>query len=142
MPSWGFRQSPYRPVRLREVVRWCWQPYQAQIHPQTIRVQSFTLIIRRGTFNAINSIRQVCMHKVTFFEEGSFIEEGHFHFGQSTNKSKLKRVSLFVFSITCPKQNARSLLKPVSDPPFYALSHSSKHFLPHGSSNNRLFQRF
>ena len=29
-----------------------------------------------------------------------------------------------------------------SDPAFYALSHSSKHFLHHGSSNNRLFQRF
>ena len=41
-----------------------------------------------------------------------------------------------------PKQNARSLLTPVSDPAFYALSHGSKHFLLHGSSNNRLFQRF
>ena len=85
-PSWVCGQSPYRPVRLREVVRWCWQPHQAQIHPQTVRVQSFTLVIRRGTFNAINSIRQVCIHEVTFFEES------HFHFGQSTNESKLKWV--------------------------------------------------
>ena len=50
--------------------------------------------------------------------------------------------SLFVFSINGPEQNARSLLTPVSDPAFYALSHGSKHFLLHGSSNNRLFQRF
>ena len=50
--------------------------------------------------------------------------------------------ALFVFSINGPKQNARSLLTPVSDPTFYALSHGSKHFLLHGSSNNRLFQRF
>ena len=50
--------------------------------------------------------------------------------------------SLFVFSINCPKQNARSLLTSVSDPAFYALSHGSKHFLLHGSFNNRLFQRF
>ena len=50
--------------------------------------------------------------------------------------------SLFVFSVNGPKQNARSLLTPVSDPTFYALSHGSKHFLLHGSSNNRLFQRF
>ena len=46
------------------------------------------------------------------------------------------------FLINCPKQNARSLLTPVSDPAFYALSHGSKHFLLHGSSNNHLFQRF
>ena len=51
-------------------------------------------------------------------------------------------VSLFVFFDKLPKQNARSLLTPVSDPAFYALPHGSKHFLLHGSSNNRLFQRF
>ena len=51
-------------------------------------------------------------------------------------------LTLFVFSINGPKQNARSLLTPVSDPTFYALSHGSKHFLLHGSSNNCLFQRF
>ena len=33
-------------------------------------------------------------------------------------------------------------MTPVSDPAFYALSHGSKHFVFHGSSNNRLFQRF
>ena len=49
-------------------------------------------------------------------------------------------VSLFVFPINGPKQNARSLLTAVSDPAFYALSHGSKHFVLHGSSNNRLFQ--
>ena len=46
------------------------------------------------------------------------------------------------FSINGLKQNARSLLTPVSDPAFYALSHGSKHFLLHGSSKNHLFQRF
>ena len=56
--------------------------------------------------------------------------------------TKQKREPLFVFSINGPKQNARSLLTPVSDPAFYALSHGSKHFLLHGSSNNHLFQRF
>ena len=50
--------------------------------------------------------------------------------------------TMFVFSINGPKPNSRSLLTPVSDPTFYALSHGSKHFLLHGSSNNRLFQRF
>ena len=50
--------------------------------------------------------------------------------------------SLFVFSINGPKQNARSLLTAVSDPAFYALSHGSKHFVLHGSSNNRLHQGF
>ena len=49
---------------------------------------------------------------------------------------------LFVFSINGLKQNARSLLTPVSHTDFYALSHGSLHFVLHGSSNNRLFQRF
>ena len=36
--------------------------------------------------------------------------------------------ALFVFSINGLKQNARSLLTPVSHPDFYALSHGSIHF--------------
>ena len=51
-------------------------------------------------------------------------------------------LSQCVFSINGPKQNARSLLTPVSVQAFYALSNGSKHFVLHGSSNNRLFQRF
>ena len=51
-------------------------------------------------------------------------------------------MSLFVFLINGVKQNARSLLTPVSDTDFYALLHGSLHFVLHGSSNNRLFQRF
>ena len=43
---------------------------------------------------------------------------------------------LFVFSTIGPKQNARSLLAPVSDPAFHAHSHGSLHFLLHGSSNH------
>ena len=45
----------------------------------------------------------------------------------------LKGSPLFVFSINGLKQNARSLLTPVSDPDFYALSHGSLHFGLYGS---------
>ena len=45
-------------------------------------------------------------------------------------------VSLFVFWISGPKQNARSLLTHVSDPTYYALSHGSLGFALHGSSFN------
>ena len=41
--------------------------------------------------------------------------------------------SLFVFSINDPEQNARSLLTPVFDPAFHALSHGSLGFSFHGS---------
>ena len=54
----------------------------------------------------------------------------------------LSSTSLFVFSITYPKHNARPLLTPVCDPAFCAHLHGSKHFLLHGSSYNHLFQRF
>ena len=49
---------------------------------------------------------------------------------------------MFVVLINGPKQNARSLLAPVSGQAFYALSHDSLHFVLHGSPINRLFQRF
>ena len=45
----------------------------------------------------------------------------------------LTNLSLFVFSINGLKQNARSLLTPVSHPDFYALSHGSLHFGLYGS---------
>ena len=48
---------------------------------------------------------------------------------------------LFVFSIDGPKQNAGSLLTPVSDTVFYALSHGTRGFVFHGSFNNQLFQK-
>ena len=54
----------------------------------------------------------------------------------------LKLKKLFVFTINGPKQNARSLLTPVSDTDFYALLHSSQHVVIHGSPNNYLFQWF
>ena len=41
--------------------------------------------------------------------------------------------SLFVFSRNGLKQNARSLLTPVSHTDFYALSHGSLHFGVYGS---------
>ena len=44
--------------------------------------------------------------------------------------------SLFVFSLSDPKQNARSLLTPVSGTVFYALSHGSLGFALHGSFLN------
>ena len=44
--------------------------------------------------------------------------------------------SLFVFSISDPKQNARSLLTPVPDPDFHALSNGSLGFALYGSSFN------
>ena len=50
--------------------------------------------------------------------------------------------SLFVFSINGPKQNATSLLIPGSDTDFCALSCGILHFVLHGSTKNRLFQRF
>ena len=48
--------------------------------------------------------------------------------------------SLFVFSIDGPKQNATSLLTPVSNV-FYALSSGTLGFAFHGSFNIQLFQR-
>ena len=51
--------------------------------------------------------------------------------------------ALFVFSICDHKQNARSLLTPVSDTVFYALSRgTSLNYVLHGRFNNCLFQRF
>ena len=44
--------------------------------------------------------------------------------------------ALFVFLINDPKQNTRSLLMHVSDTAFYALSHGSIGFAPHGSFFN------
>ena len=46
--------------------------------------------------------------------------------------------ALFVFSLSDPKQNARSLLTPVSGTVFYALSHGSLGFALHGSFFNHL----
>jgi len=43
---------------------------------------------------------------------------------------------LFVFLIVGPKQNAGSLLTPVSGTVFYALSHDALGFALHGSSFN------
>ena len=45
-------------------------------------------------------------------------------------------MSLFVFSIDGPKQNATSLLTPVSNIVFYALSSGTLGFALHGSSVN------
>ena len=45
-------------------------------------------------------------------------------------------LTLFVFLIVGPKQNAGSLLTPVSDTVFYALSHGTLGFALHGSSFN------
>ena len=47
-----------------------------------------------------------------------------------------KPIALFVFSIVGPKQNAGSLLTPVSETVFYALSHGTLGFALHGSSLN------
>ena len=46
------------------------------------------------------------------------------------------KMTLFVFSISGPKQNARSLLTAVPDPAFHALSDGSLGFALHGSSFN------
>ena len=48
----------------------------------------------------------------------------------------LKHVSLFVVLISDPKQSARSLLIPISDPAFNALSHDTLSFALHGSFYN------
>ena len=49
-----------------------------------------------------------------------------------------KLPSLFVFSLSDPKQNARLLLTPVSGTVVYALSHGSLGFALHGSFFNHL----
>ena len=49
--------------------------------------------------------------------------------------------TLFVFSIDGPKQNATSLLTPVSNIVFYALSSGTLGFALHGSFNNHLHER-
>ena len=50
----------------------------------------------------------------------------------------LLRDALFVFSLSDPKQNARSLLTPVSGTVFNALPHGSFGFALHGSFFNHL----
>ena len=45
-------------------------------------------------------------------------------------------IPLFVFSISDPKQNARSLSTPVSDLEVYALSNGNLRFVLHGSFFN------
>ena len=49
--------------------------------------------------------------------------------------------SLFVFLIDDPKQNAISLLTPVSNTVFHALSRGTLRFAFHGSFKNHSFQR-
>ena len=53
-----------------------------------------------------------------------------------------KILPLFGLSIVGPKQNARSLLTPVSDTDFYPLSCGTLQFVLHRSSYPRLFQWF
>ena len=51
------------------------------------------------------------------------------------------RITLFVFSIDDPKQNATSLLTPVSDIVFYALSSGALGFALNGSFSKHLHER-
>ena len=46
--------------------------------------------------------------------------------------------SLFVFSVNSPKLNSGSLMTPVSNTVFYALSHGTLSFALNGSFNNHL----
>ena len=57
------------------------------------------------------------------------------------DSTRITDKTLFVFLIDGPKQNAGSLLTPVSDTAFHALSHGTFGFAFHGSFNNHLFQR-
>ena len=71
---------------------------------------------------------------VPLFAKTTFSGVTKDYIGIAFKFSKLKTVrSLFVFSINGLKQNARSLLTPVSHPDFYALSHGSLHFGLYGS---------
>ena len=82
---------------------------------------------------------------LTFSQEfGSFSHDKltNIHAAKESQVEARCSSALFVFSINDLKQNARSLLTPVSDTAFYALSHGNLYFVLHGSSNNRLFQRF
>ena len=57
-------------------------------------------------------------------------------------KYRIKKLSsLFVFSIDGPKRNATSLLTPVSNIVFHALSSGTLGFALHGSFNNHLHER-
>ena len=62
--------------------------------------------------------------------------------GEGLSKVRKWLLHFLFFSINDPKQNARSLLTPVSDSAFYTLSHGNLHVVLRGSSNIRLFQRF
>ena len=57
---------------------------------------------------------------------------------QGDNLQKTLILPLFVFSLSDPKQNARSFLTPVSGTVVYALSHGSLGFALHGSFFNHL----
>ena len=54
----------------------------------------------------------------------------------TTTMMALYYSTLFVFSMVVPKQNAGSLLTPVSDTVFYALSYGNLGFALHGSYLN------
>ena len=55
--------------------------------------------------------------------------------------STSKTLSLFVFSMGGPKQNAGSLLTLVSHKVFYALSHGTLGFAFHAIFNNHFFSK-
>ena len=56
-----------------------------------------------------------------------------------TGNLKKSHTALFVFSIVGSKQNAGSLLTPVSDTVFHDLSHGTLGFFVHGSFENHSF---
>ena len=67
---------------------------------------------------------------------GISVQDVRFQQLQSLTLFQAFNESLFVFSIVGPKQNAGSLLTPVSDTVFNALSHGTLGFALHGSSFN------
>ena len=64
--------------------------------------------------------------------------EGKNYFKTIANFILAEYLPLFVFLKSDPKQNARSLLTPVSGTVFHALSHGSPGFALHGSFFNHL----
>ena len=118
----------------------CWRIFWYNPRPQGIIGHKYTFEFFRPKTTCF------CMEpkgslKTTFpvRESGCFSRSGHSPtYRRVTQKwSDVPDLpSLFVFLKSDPKQNARSLSTPVSDPVFHALSHGSLSFALHGSFFN------
>ena len=104
---------------------------------QSICTPEFRITVRAAELfvHSVDSFMSLPMFDRLRYENNGIVcpQCGFFHVSRN--------VSLFVFSIDGPKQNATSLLTPVSDIVFYALSSGTLGFALHGSFNNHLHER-